>query len=156
MLCLNTQTCAGLAHRIVEASEEEDKEVIEPLAGRLDKLVTISKQALWETRHYMFTLKPLITGTISLMQMLSSQLHEFESISGLPVQFEVEGSEESPNGDKRRARKHAQVGTAIFRITQEALTNAYKHANATHLQVMLRHQPYAIEVEIRDNGKSLT
>src|SRR5207245_8358131 len=62
MLSLNAETSAALAHRIAEASEDtEDKEVLTPLAQRLDALVTISKQALWETRHYMFTLKPLIT-----------------------------------------------------------------------------------------------
>jgi len=154
MLSLSIETCATLVQRIADTSEQEAN-ALKPVTERLEKLVTISKQALWETRHYMFTLKPLITGTSTLTQMLSSQLHEFESISGLPVQFEVEGSEESPNGDKRRARKHAQVGTAIFRITQEALTNAYKHANATQLQVFLRHQLHAVEVEIRDNGKGL-
>ena len=154
MLSLSIETCATLVQRIADSSDEEAN-ALAPVTERLEKLVTISKQALWETRHYMFTLKPLIRGTSTLTQMLTSQLHEFESISGLPVQFEVEGSEESPNGDKRRARRHAQVGTAIFRITQEALTNAYKHADATQLQVILRHQPHAVEVEIRDNGKGL-
>ncbi len=154
MLSLNTETCATLVQRLADASEEERAELA-PVAERLDRLVTLSKQALWETRHYMFTLKPLISGTSTLTQMLSNQLHEFESISGLPVQFEVEGSEELANGDRQRARKQAQVGTAIFRITQEALTNAYKHADATQLRVRLRHAPRMVEVEIQDNGKGL-
>lgn len=156
MLSLNTETCAALAHRMAEASdEEEDKEALIPLAERLDKLVTISKQALWETRHYMFTLKPLISGTTTLTQMLTNQLHEFETISGLPVCLEVEGSEEEIQGKQRQTQKMAQLGTAIFRITQEALTNAYKHAGATQLNVHLRYLPERVEVEICDNGKGL-
>ncbi|MGI9060848.1 MAG: GAF domain-containing sensor histidine kinase [Ktedonobacteraceae bacterium] len=161
MLSLNTETCAALAHRIAEASEdEEDKEVLDPLAQRLDTLVTISKQALWETRNYMFTLKPLISGTSTLTQMLTNQVREFETISGLPVRLEVVGSEEDihNNGNQsHNGNTHttALVGTAIFRITQEALTNAYKHAEATQLHVQLRHLPQAIEVEICDNGKGL-
>ncbi len=105
----------------------------------------------------MFTLKPLISGTITLTQMLTGQLREFEAISGLPVHFEVEGNEdeEKINGDQRRARKVAQIGTALFRITQEALTNAYKHAGATQLHVYLRYLQGSIEVEICDNGKGL-
>jgi signal transduction histidine kinase len=154
MLSLNTETCVALAHRIEEASED-DAELISPLTQRLEKLITISKQALWETRHYMFTLKPLISGTTTLTEMLTNQLHEFEAISGLPIQLEVEGSEERPEGDQRKVRTVAQVGTAIFRITQEALTNAYKHANATAIRVYLRHQPGGVEVEICDNGKGL-
>ncbi len=118
-------------------------------------MVTISKQALWETRHYMFTLKPLVSGTTTLTQMLTNQLREFEAISGLPAHLEVEGVEASPNGDQRRVRKTAQVGTAIFRITQEALTNAYKHAGATQIQVRLHHLAQCIEVEINDDGKGV-
>jgi signal transduction histidine kinase len=158
MMSLNAETSAALAHRITEASEDgEDKEMLLPLAQRLDSLVTISKQALWETRHYMFTLKPLIRGTITLTQMLTGQLREFEAISGLPVHFEIEGDEdeEKINGDQRRARMVAQIGTALFRITQEALTNAYKHAGATQLRVYLRYLQGSIEVEICDNGRGL-
>ncbi|TMD67948.1 MAG: sensor histidine kinase [Chloroflexi bacterium] len=158
MMSLNAETSAALAHRITEASEDgEDKEMLLPLAQRLDSLVTISKQALWETRHYMFTLKPLISGNITLPQMLTGQLREFEAISGLPVDFEIEGDEDEEriNGDQWRARRVAQIGTAIFRITQEALTNAYKHAGATQLHVYLRYLRGTIEVEICDNGKGL-
>jgi signal transduction histidine kinase len=154
MLSLNSETCAALLKRIADASTEEAL-MLAPVAERLDKLVTISKQALWETRHYMFTLKPLMSGTTTLTQMLTTQLREFEAISGLPAHLEVEGSEVSPNGDQGRTRKMAQVGTAIFRITQEALTNAYKHAEATEVQVHLRYLPRCIEVEISDDGKGL-
>ncbi len=156
MLSLNAESCAALAHRLAEASDDtEDAEVLSPLAHRLDSLVKISKQALWETRHYMFTLKPLITGSSTLTQMLTNQLREFEVISGLPACLEVEGDEEAVNVDQRSAQKRAQVGTAIFRITQEALTNAYKHAEATQLHVYLRYLPGAVEVEICDDGKGL-
>ncbi len=157
MLSLNTETCVALVQRIVDSSEgsETKEQALRLVAEQLNRLVTISKQALWETRHYMFTLKPLITGSSTLTQMLTNQLHEFESISGLPVQFLVEGREELPNGDKQRARRQAQVGTAIFRITQEALTNAYKHARASQILVRLHYQPQMVEVTIEDNGTSI-
>ena len=101
------------------------------------------------------TLKPLISGSSTLTQMLTNQLHEFESISGMPVQFIIEGHEEAPNGDKQRTRRRAQVGTAIFRITQEALTNAYKHAHASQVRVRLNNRPDLVEIEIEDNGTSI-
>lgn len=153
MMSLNTETCAALVQRAAETSDEEAL-ALTPIAESLEKLVTISKQALWETRHYMFTLKPLIGGTSTLTQMLTSQLREFEAISGLQAHLEVEGTEKTPDGDQRRTRKIAQAGTAIFRITQEALTNAYKHANASQVAVHLRYLPHSLEVEICDDGKS--
>ncbi len=155
MLSLNAETCATQAHRIVEASDE-DAELVTPLAERLDKLVTISKQALWETRNYMFSLKPLMSGTTTLTQMLTNQLREFETISDLPVYLEVKGTEKNHNDDDRKATyRQAQVGAAIFRIVQEALTNAYKHANATQLWVNLTYVPDSIEVDVSDNGCGL-
>ena len=155
MLSLNAETCATQAHRIVEASEE-DAELVTPLAERLDKLVTVSKQALWETRNYMFSLKPLMSGTTTLTQMLTNQVREFETISDLPVHLAVKGTETNNDGGGRKAAyRQAQVGAAIFRIVQEALTNAYKHANATQLWVDLTYTPDSIEVDVYDNGCGL-
>src|SRR6266480_1951341 len=82
MLSLSSETCVALLKRIADTSSEEAL-MLAPVAERLDKLVTISKQALWETRHYMFTLKPLMSGSTTLTQMLTNQLREFEAISGL-------------------------------------------------------------------------
>ena len=154
MLSLNSETCLALVQRAVNVSEEEAR-VLAPISQYLEKQVTISKQALWETRHYMFTLQPLLSGTTTLTQMLTSQVHEFEAISGLCTRLEIEGSEEALNGNQQRNQHRVQVGMAIFRITQEALTNAYKHAAASQLDVHLRHRSERITVEIRDNGKGI-
>jgi signal transduction histidine kinase len=154
MLNLSGETCVTLIRRISNTSTEEAR-MLAPVAERLDKLVTISKQALWETRHYMFTLKPLMSGSTTLTQMLTNQVREFEAISGLSVHLEVQGTEVASNGDQRHSRKIAQVGTAIFRITQEALTNAYKHADATQVKLSIQYLPQCIEVQISDDGKGL-
>lgn len=154
MMSLNTETCAAQAHRIAEASEE-DAELVTPLANRLDTLVTVSKQALWETRNYMFNLKPLMSGTTNLAQMLSNQLREFQAITSLPTHLEVDGVEATLNGDQKRARRYAQVGAAVFRIVQEALTNAYKHADATQLWVKLHLSLQQVDVEICDDGHGM-
>lgn len=154
MLSLHAETCEAQVQRIAEASEE-DAELLTPLAERLGKLVTISKQALWETRNYMFSLKPLISGRTTLTQMLTNQLREFEAISDLSTSLHIEGAEELPNGDEQRVRRYAQVGTALFRIVQEALTNAYKHAQARHIEVHLKFEPAHIAVEVHDDGHGL-
>lgn len=154
MLSLNSENCLALVERTVDATEKESN-AFTAVKQHLEKQVAISKQALWETRHYMFTLQPLISGDSTLTHMLTTQLQEFEAISGLPARLEVEGYEEALNGDQQRNQRRLQVGTAIFRITQEALTNAYKHAEASQLEIFLRHHPERITVEISDNGKGM-
>jgi signal transduction histidine kinase len=154
MLSLNAETCAAQIQRMAEASDE-DEELLAPLAQQLDRQITIAKQALWETRNYMFSLRPLMIGTTTLTQMLSNQLREFEAISGLPARLEVEGTETLPEDNQHQASKQAQCGAAIFRIVQEALTNAYKHAKASEMTVHLRYATDGIEVVINDNGRGL-
>ena len=155
MLSLQAETCEAQALRIAEASEE-DAELITPLAERLGKLVTVSKQALWETRNYMFSLKPLMSGVTTLTQMLNNQLREFEAISDLPTHLHIEGSDTLYGEQRLHSRHYAQVGTTFFRIVQEALTNAYKHAEATRLDVNLRYQPDCIEIDICDDGHGIS
>jgi len=47
------------------------------------------------------------------------------------------------------------VETTLYRITQEALTNVAKHAQATHAHVSLRQMAHQIVCSIRDDGVGL-
>ena len=117
MLSISTETCAEHAHRLVAATEdEEDAELLTPLAERLDKLVTISKQALWETRNYMFNLKPLMSGTMTLTEMLTNQLREFEAISGLKTHLQVQESIGTSAEDQQKTRRREQGSSTLFRL----------------------------------------
>jgi signal transduction histidine kinase len=155
MLSLNSETGLALVERIASGTKENGNEALTSLKEALEKQVAISKQALWETRHYMFTLQPLINGNTTLAQMLTTQLHEFEAISGLKTYLKIEGQAEAFGGDAQRNQRRLQVGTALFRITQEALTNAYKHAQASQVEVALHYAPEHISVEISDNGRGM-
>ena len=48
-----------------------------------------------------------------------------------------------------------EVETALFRIAQEALTNAIRHAQAVTVQVRLRRSPGNVSLEVRDDGVGL-
>jgi signal transduction histidine kinase len=63
--------------------------------------------------------------------------------AGLPVTLDVEG-EPVP---LPRA-----LDLSAYRIVQEGLTNVLKHAGASHAEVVVRHGPEALRVEIRDDG----
>jgi PAS domain S-box-containing protein len=48
------------------------------------------------------------------------------------------------------------VGTAVFRILEEALTNVARHSGATRLEVRVRQpRPSELLLEIRDNGRGI-
>lgn len=46
----------------------------------------------------------------------------------------------------------SSVDLAVYRVTQEALTNTLKHAGPTTARVLLRYEPAAVSVTITDDG----
>ena len=45
-----------------------------------------------------------------------------------------------------------EIATALYRITQETLTNVIRHAKATSVLIDLTYKPSAVALSIRDNG----
>lgn len=64
--------------------------------------------------------------------------------AGLPVQLHVDGE---PYTLPRA------IDLSAYRIVQEGLTNALKHAHASHADVTVRYRPDEVELEIADDGK---
>jgi signal transduction histidine kinase len=44
------------------------------------------------------------------------------------------------------------IDLSAYRIVQEGLTNALKHARATKADVTVRYRPGEVQLEVRDNG----
>jgi signal transduction histidine kinase len=63
--------------------------------------------------------------------------------AGLPVRLAVDGE---------RVALPAGVDLCAYRIIQEALTNALKHAGPATAEVLLRYTPQGLDVEVRDDG----
>ncbi len=64
--------------------------------------------------------------------------------AGLPVELHVDGEPfPLPRG----------IDLSAYRIVQEGLTNALKHAHASDADVIVRYRPDELEIEIRDNGE---
>jgi signal transduction histidine kinase len=63
--------------------------------------------------------------------------------AGLPVQLHVEGDP---------FPLPAAVDLSAYRIVQEGLTNALKHARAGRADVTVRYAPDEIQIEVRDDG----
>ncbi|MDX6621856.1 MAG: hypothetical protein QOK36_4242 [Gaiellales bacterium] len=76
------------------------------------------------------------------LERLATLLQEVER-AGLPVQLHVDGEPvELPAG----------IDLSAYRIVQEGLTNALKHARASRAEVTVRYRPDELHIEIRDNG----
>jgi signal transduction histidine kinase len=132
MLNISLETCVELAAKGREGLRE-----------RLQSLVGMSRQALLETRHYIFDLKPMLEGDRSIIQALENQLQEFRSVTSMQAEFSTIGGE---------TPLPLATSAALFRIVQEGLANVYRHAVASRVDVTLAFEDDLVHIEIRDNG----
>jgi signal transduction histidine kinase len=63
--------------------------------------------------------------------------------AGLPVRLQVEGE---------RIALPAAIDLSAYRIVQEGLTNALRHAQASQADVLVRYGHGDVQIEVRDNG----
>jgi signal transduction histidine kinase len=63
--------------------------------------------------------------------------------AGLPVRLHVDGE---------RFPLPRTIDLSAYRIVQEGLTNALRHAQASHADVTLRYAPDELQIEVRDDG----
>lgn len=105
------------------------------------------RDALSEMRRLVAVLRDpqddvTLTPTPGLTQL--PKLLDHARQSGLPVKLTIEGTPE---------RLSAGVDLAAYRVVQEGLTNAIRHARAQQAQVHLRYGRDHLDIEILDDGQ---
>jgi signal transduction histidine kinase len=118
---------------------------IDPDEGgrQLEEVRLLTRGALAEMRTLLLELRPeaLIEAEMNdLLQQLGSAL---TGRTGVPVAVTAEGEWELP----------APVQIALYRIAQEALNNAGKHASANRVDVYFACEPGRIVLTISDDGR---
>jgi signal transduction histidine kinase len=127
---------AGAERRVVEDASTAD------VLGTIEQ---IGRDALTEMRRLVGMLRadtgdPLAPQPgLDDLPMLVTQVRE----AGLPVELSVEGE---------RGELAVGIELSAYRIVQEALTNALKHAGEAHASVVVRYGPDSLELEITDDG----
>ncbi len=134
---------------VVQAAAAEQVMHRDPDRARvaLDAVQETGRAAVVELSRMLYLLRdddtdelaplPSLTG----LDVLSSSVRN----AGLTVDVDLRGDLDSlPPG----------VGLSAYRVVQEGLTNAVKHAPGTHVCVRLERSPSAVEIEVSDTGPS--
>jgi PAS domain S-box-containing protein len=104
-------------------------------------------RALQQVRSLSHLLHPPLLDEVGLLSALRWYLEGLTKRSGIETSLDVEPAE--------FPRLTPELETAIFRITQEALTNVYRHSGAQKAAVTLTQQDTQVVVKIRDHGKGV-
>lgn len=89
-------------------------------------------------------LRPSALDDLGLIPALRTYIADFPKRKGRQIRFSAFPEVELLNNDKR---------TVLYRVAQQALANAVKHAQATVIQVNILDAADGVRLEIIDNGK---
>ncbi|MGW0188678.1 HAMP domain-containing sensor histidine kinase [Streptomyces sp. NPDC003362] len=118
----------------------------EPLREDLRQAQEITRESLDEVRRLVRRLRPGVLDDLGLVSALTSLTQDFAVHTGLHVvrRFDTdlpaldEGSE-----------------LVLYRVAQESLTNAARHADARRVEVSLHRSDDAVTLEITDDGRGI-
>lgn len=115
---------------------------IDRVQDYLQRLNETAQLALKELRLLLYELQPAVLEQTGLVGALRQRLESVERRTGMSARLEVDGDMALPTF----------VEDGLYRISQEALNNALKHASATEVKVHLGVRDGNLQLEICDNG----
>ena len=109
----------------------------------LGRITDISGQALKEMRLLIHELRPPVLERDGLVEALRKRLDAVEKRAGVEARLVMDDLVELP----------VNVEVELYRIAQEALNNALKHASATEVTVRMCVDCGDLVLEVSDNGR---
>jgi two-component system sensor histidine kinase UhpB len=122
----------ALGHDAPPAQREEVAELKRLAAQAMDELLNLARQ-----------LRPTALDDHGLVTAIEAQVRGFSDRTGIAARLETEGDPGELDDEKQ---------TVIYRIAQEALANAGRHAGASHVDVALTAVGDGARLRVADDG----
>jgi len=101
------------------------------------------RSSLKEVRRIIYNLRPMALDDLGLFPTIRKHIEALSKFYDLDIRLKI-------LGDERRLDSAYEV--AVFRLIQEAIQNAIKHADATTVQVIIEVIHDKISVVVKDDG----
>ena len=119
------------------------------LETELHQLAQLTQQTLESVRTLALQLRPGILDDLGLSAALRWLAGDTQQRLHLTVELSIDGLEES-----LKERPYAALyATTLFRIAQECLTNAARHAHAQRVSIAYRQDDQCISFFVHDDGE---
>ncbi len=118
-----------------------------PIMNYLERASDMAKFGLAEARRSAFSLQPSLIEESGLIDALEKMVERSNIPGRLRCNFHSTGTPDES--------LPASVQQELLRITQEAMSNALRHAKPTVVTVSLRCQPPDLTLEVTDNGTGI-
>jgi signal transduction histidine kinase len=111
--------------------------------AEVERLQVLAEEAIGELRSLVFQLRPAAIETEGLAAALAKHVDVLARVHRLAIALEHEGE----------PRLRPGVDEEVFRIAQEALHNALRHAGARAVRVRLEERPGEVVLSVADDGR---
>jgi len=138
-----TLTAIGLGLRGITSvfSKDPDKALV-----NLGKLEDLTAESIDELQRMISNLRPAHLDDLGLASAIRWYVGKIQKQFDLKFIFNVIGKEFSMPDP---------LSTAIYRMTQESITNIIKHASASNVIIELRYEEDQISLFVSDDGKGM-
>jgi signal transduction histidine kinase len=117
-------------------------EEMQTSVGRLEKM---AEGLMRDIHRLAWELRPSVLDDLGLELALRRYTTEWSENTGVAMDFHS-------HGDNGR-RLPPEFETALYRLTQEALTNITRHARAKRVSVLLERRPGQVSLIVEDDGQ---
>nr|WP_208860861.1 sensor histidine kinase [Streptomyces griseoflavus] len=131
---------------VLLALKRASDEASQPLRGELQQAQEITRESLDEVRRLVRRLRPGVLDDLGLVSAVTSLATEFATHTGLRVRRRFDS--DLPSLDH-------ETELVIYRVAQESLTNAARHAEARSVEVSLRGADGCVVLEVGDDGRGI-
>jgi two-component system, NarL family, sensor histidine kinase UhpB len=137
------QSLTGLLLRLEAAREKAPPQ----LAAELTEIRAVANRAMQELLTLARQLRPTALDDLGLEAALAGNVRELTTQGAVRASFESDP-------DLGALSKDAQL--VVYRVAQEALSNAVRHAEAEHVHVDLHREGPSLALSVADDGRGFT
>lgn len=133
------------ALRLKLASMKDGPFVDGRIAESLETLQEMGRRIDSEVNFLVWELRPTILDDLGLVAAIDNYSREWSKHFNIPAEFHA-------GTFPRSERLNSNIETNLYRITQEALNNVYKHAKARNASIVIEMRKGELVLVIEDDG----
>ncbi len=142
---LHDELGQALASFMVGLRNIEEAHTPREIQARLEEMRTTIAITLERARRLAFELRPTVLDDLGLVAALRRYINEYQERFGIRVTMEASTLEGH--------RLLPEVETTVYRIVQEALTNAARYSGCHHISVLLQMREGMLSTIVEDDGR---
>ncbi|HTX36459.1 MAG TPA: sensor histidine kinase [Bryobacteraceae bacterium] len=140
---LHDEVGQSLSAILMETENAEEAATAAIMRDHLGAIRTLAEKTVNEVRDLALLLRPSMLDDFGLVPALNWYAREMSKRTGLNVVLSAdENADDLPDEHK----------TCIFRLAQEAINNAARHANARTVEVDVKREEHCVRFSVRDDG----